>query len=1053
MMRDRTPLLLLAALLAACAANPDKQTLAELRNVPADVQELRVEDGLDKAIQGYRSYLEDTPESPMTPEAMRRLADLKVEKEYGILGDGRLLELPVPETAGASVDARARRESLPRASATAGESAAGGPAGAAAEAEGQVAFDYPEEPVPHGDDAQAWAGPLEAVDLYKQILATYPGYEHNDQVLYQMARAHDELGQTDEAIVVMDRLIAGYPDSGYIAEVQFRRAEYFFTRRKFIDAERAYTSVIGIGPGSEYYELALYKLGWTLYKQDFYDEALHKYVALLDYKVSTGYDFDQVHEEADERRVADTFRVISLSFSSLGGPEVVSEYFAEYGKRSYEDRIYRHVGEFYFSKLRYNDAAAVYKSFIRSNPLHKVSPHFGMRVIEIYEAGGFPRLVLESKKDFANTYGVRAEYWRHFDISESPEVLAHLKSNVEDLANHFHALYQDEALVEARGDNHREALHWYGEFLASFPDDEHAPAINYQLADLLLENQDFGLAALEYERTAYQYSAHAQAAAAGYAAIYAHREHQKAASDEARAEVRRSAVASTLRFAEAFPDHEHAPVVLGAAVDDLYDMREYELAIGSGHKLIDRYPQADVPILRAAWIAVAHSLLEIEEYEQAESAYLEVLALMAEDDEARQSIVDNLAASIYKQGERANLAEDHRLAANHFLRIRQVAPTSGIRAAAEYDAGAALMRLEDWAMAAEVLESFRQSFPEHELQREATRQIAFVYREDGQIARAAEEYERIATEADDADLARQSLLLAGELYEEAKVQERALAAYLRYVTEYPQPVEAAVETRFKIAGMYKAASDEPAYHEQLQLIVATDREAGGERTGRTKYLAAQSALVLSEVLCRQFAEVQLTQPFEISLQEKQRRMDAALEALNALVDYELGEFTAAATFYMAEVYLEFSRSLNESERPPDMDAVELADYEMAIEEEAFPFEERAIEVHEKNLELMVAGTFNPWTDKSLDKLADLMPGRYAKFEISSGFIGSMERYAYRSPGAADPGVATGEEAEAVPSADPTPPAGPGEEVGLPNEELPDSETPDEEYAVQAVAAG
>ena len=77
-----------------------------------------------------------------------------------------------------------------------------------------------------------------------------------------------------------------------------------------------------MGPRSEYYELALYKLGWTLYKQDFYEDALHQYMALLDYKLSIGYDFDQRHEEEDERRVADTFRVISLSFSNLGGTEV-----------------------------------------------------------------------------------------------------------------------------------------------------------------------------------------------------------------------------------------------------------------------------------------------------------------------------------------------------------------------------------------------------------------------------------------------------------------------------------------------------------------------------------------------------------------------------------------------------------------------------------------------------------------------------------------------------------------------------------------------------------
>ena len=66
-----------------------------------------------------------------------------------------------------------------------------------------------------------------------------------------------------------------------------------------------------------------------------------------------------------------------------------------------------------------------------------------------------------------------------------------------------------------------------------------------------------------------------------------------------------------------------------------------------------------------------------------------------EDDESRQAVVDSLAAAIYKQGERASAGEDHRAAADHFLRIAQIAPTSGIRPAAEYDASAALIRLED----------------------------------------------------------------------------------------------------------------------------------------------------------------------------------------------------------------------------------------------------------------------------------------------------------------------------------------------------------------------
>jgi len=87
---------------------------------------------------------------------------------------------------------------------------------------------------------------------------------------------------------VIALLVARYPHSRYIDEVQFRRGEYFFTRRKYLDAEESYAAVTALGPTSEYYELALYKLGWALYKQDMHEEALEQYIALLDYKVSTG---------------------------------------------------------------------------------------------------------------------------------------------------------------------------------------------------------------------------------------------------------------------------------------------------------------------------------------------------------------------------------------------------------------------------------------------------------------------------------------------------------------------------------------------------------------------------------------------------------------------------------------------------------------------------------------------------------------------------------------------------------------------------------------------
>jgi TolA-binding protein len=979
-------------LLAACASNPDKLTLAELRAVEPDLTEVQVDNGLEEAMIGYRAFLEETPESSLTPEAMRRLADLRLEKVYGIHGEEEAMPVPAARSMGAVGPANPSAAPAPS-----GESQEAFERRASDETLGSLRGD-PGLALPHGQVADT-TGPLEAIALYDEILATYPSYEHNDRVLYQKARAFDELGRPDEAVAVIDELVATYPGSRHIDEVEFRRAEYFFTRRRYLEAEDSYGAVVRLGPASEFYELALYKLGWTYYKQELHEEALQQYVALLDYRVATDFDFDGAEDQEAGRRVEDVFRVISLSFSIIGGPQAVTNYFALHGERPYEDRIYRHLGEFYFQKLRYQDAASSYDTFVGLHPRHRSAPHFGIRVVEIFEAGGFPQLVLASKKDFARRYSLESEYWLHQDIEKASEVVAYLKGNLRDLANHYHAVFQDPEQAEVARESFGEAERWYRAFLASFAHDEEAPAIHYQLADLLLEHGDFSLAADEYEHTAYEYPAHERAADAGYAAIFAHRQHQERVSDEALEAVRRAAVVTTLRFVDAFPEHEHAPTVLRAAVEDLYTMKSYAEAIATGERLIGSYPDAGSEVLRPAWLAVAHSAFETQGYPHAEGAYSRVLELMEDEDESRQAVVDNLAASIYQQGEQASEAEDHRAAADHFLRVAEAAPGSAIRATAEYDAGASLILLEDWDAAVGVLNAFREAHPEHELHEKATRQLASVYEKQGDLVASAGEYERIAEDTDAVEVRKEALLVAGDLYERARAADRAIAVYEGYVERHPAPLETAVETRFKLAGLYEDRGEVEAGQGQLRAIVTADQHAGAERTDRIRYLAARSALTLSEELYERFAEVALVQPFDESLAEKRKRMNSALSGFGGLVSYEVGEVTAAATYYMAEIYGGLSTALLESERPSDLGQGQLQDYELVLEEEAYPFEEKAIEVHRKNLELMDAGVYNRWIEKSLAKLAVSMPGRYAKFEASPGPLLSVAQYQYTSPAA------------------------------------------------------
>ena len=129
-------------------------------------------------------------------------------------------------------------------------------------------------------------------------------------------------------------------------------------------------------------------------------------------------------------------------------------------------------------------------------------------------------------------------------------------------------------------------------------------------------------------------------------------------------------------------------------------------------------------------------------------------------------------------------------------------------------------------MAAGVLEEFRTSHPEHELQGDATKQLANIYREDGQLSRSAAEHERISLESDDIDLSREALLVAGDLYDEDMAVDDAVRVYEQYVEDFPRPIDYAIETRKRLSDIFLEQLDYQRYFVQLAAIVAVDSEAG-----------------------------------------------------------------------------------------------------------------------------------------------------------------------------------------------------------------------------------
>ena len=839
---------------------------------------------------------------------------------------------------------------------------------------------------------QGEAETREAIDIYTRLLEQEPEYPRADVVLYQLARGWESLGDPDKALGYLDRLVAKYPGSARLDEAQFRRGEILFSAKRYAEAQSAYEAASAFGAESEFYEQSLYKLGWSLFKQSENEASFDPFVRVLDLKLVDpakpgGVADPSALPRADRELVQDTFRVLSIGFSYVDGQETLDDFVAARGEIPYGYMLYSELGDLYVSKQRFTDAADSYRAFVDRYPSHERAPLLQMQAIEAYRKGGFAQLVLDGKKEFVERYRLGSPFWTGRTPDQYPLVARELKANLTDLAQYYHA----DAQRSKKKPDYLEAARWYREFLQSFPDDPESAKTNYLLAETLFESEDFRAAATEYERTAYAYPFHEKSAEAGYAALVCYERESKAMDAGAAAARGRQRLESQQRFAVTFPAHPESAALLTRTAREYYDLGDLPKALEVAGLVLARQPPVDAAMQRTAWTVTGNAQFDTGRYADAEGAYLQVQSLLAPQDPEGAAIGERLAASIYKQGEAKQAAGDAAGAVDDFLRVGQLAPGSSIRETAEFDAGALLVSLKDWPRAIPVLESFRAGFPASPRQADVTRNLALAYLEGGRTGEAAGEFERIASSAAETpDVQRSALWQAAELYEKSSQPARAMAVYDSYVSRFPAPLAEAVEARLKLADHAKEAGDYLGRRRWLEAIVAADLDAGGARTDRSRYLAAVATLELTAASRDAFQSIPLVAPLKESLASKKSAMERALAGYQQAAGYAVAEVTTAATFEMGELYRRLAQDLLESERPANLDADSLEQYDLLLEEQAFPFEEKAVQVHEVNARRAAEGLYDESVRKSYAVLAEIQPARFGKKAEAEPFVAVLE---------------------------------------------------------------
>ena len=75
-----------------------------------------------------------------------------------------------------------------------------------------------------------------------------------------------------------------------------------------------------------------------------------------------------------------------------------------------------------------------------------------------------------------------------------------------------------------------------------------------------------------------------------------------------------------------------------------------------------------------------------------------------------------------------------------------------------------------------------------------------------------------------------------------------------------------------------------------------------------------------------------------------------------------------------------------SERPKGLSELELEQYGILLEEQATPFEDKALDLYVANANLARQNIYDDFVRQSFDALARLSPGRYNKREQSEPFV-------------------------------------------------------------------
>ena len=208
-----------------------------------------------------------------------------------------------------------------------------------------------------------------------------------------------------------------------------------------------------------------------------------------------------------------------------------------------------------------------------------------------------------------------------------------------------------------------------------------------------------------------------------------------------------------------------------------------------------------------------------------------------------------------------------------------------------------------------------------------------------------------------------------------------------------------MELTFRAAGYRETLKDSTTSRRLYEKTISLHKRLGASATMENTVSAAKAQLILGDYRNRQYEQVKIVSPVEDNLKKKEGLLKETLTDYTAAAKYRISDITTEATFKMGVMFEHHKDAIMTSERPSELTGEQMEEYNYLLEEQAYPFEEKAIGIHEGNVRKTVEeGIYNIWVRKSYERLSSLSPAKYKREEAGKPYTGDLSEKLSDDPG-------------------------------------------------------